>query len=102
MLLAEINSGFFASKNWAWLCATGELWLISCWRFDKKTAGWAVIFGPLSSSPLENERKNYTSIDPNSMDRYEPFPQFVKPIQIIQVSTFISIDVQRQDRHINI
>ena len=21
MLLAEINSGFFASKNWAWLCA---------------------------------------------------------------------------------
>ena len=35
------------------------------------------------------------------MEQYEPCLQFVKPIQNIQVSTFISIDIQRQDRHSN-
>ena len=34
------------------------------------------------------------------MERYEPFPQFLKPIQTKQVSTLISI-VDRQDRHRN-
>ena len=37
---------------------------------------------------------------PNTMERYEPFPQFVKPIQTILISTFI-IDIQRQDTNIN-
>ena len=36
------------------------------------------------------------------MERYEPFPQFLKPIQTKQVSTLISIvDIRRQDRHRN-
>lgn len=35
------------------------------------------------------------------MDRYESFPQFVKPIQNIRVSPLLmNIDIQRQDRHI--
>ena len=38
---------------------------------------------------------------PKSMERYESFPQFVKPIQNIRVSPFLmSKDIQRQNRHI--
>lgn len=50
---------------------------------------------------IEND---YTSINPNSMEKSEPFPQFVKPIQNMQISTlinFINKDFQKQNGRIN-
>ena len=35
------------------------------------------------------------------MERYQPFPQFAKPIQNVQMSSFVSVDIQRQDTNIN-
>lgn len=46
--------------------------------------------------------KNYTSIDP-TLGRYQPFPQFVKSIQDIQISFFFInyIGIQRKNQNIN-